>query len=139
MIPESLRKGVKDIDALLAVLMKADGVQPDDGLCDDIRGSERSVVPWAFFDSVDPLGQGLHAEPASDCHRTTPVGTIAPPALSATRKLVPLFRELLISKLPDWLDSRVSGEAQYTSEPLIKMPTSSSRLNPKRFLQKRTN
>ena len=138
-IPESLRKGVKDIDALLAVLMKADGVQPDDGLCDDIRGSERSVVPWAFFDSVDPLGQGLHAEPASDCHRTTPVGTIAPPALSATRKLVPLFRELLISKLPDWLDSRVSGEAQYTSEPLIKMPTSSSRLNPKRFLQKRTN
>lgn len=139
MVPESLRQGVKDIDALLAVLMKEDGVQPDDGLCDDIRGSERSVIPWAFFDRIDPLGQGLHAEPASDFHRTAPVGTIAPPALSATRKLVPLFRELLISKLPDWLDPRVSGEAQPPTEPLIKMPTSGSRLNPKRLLQKRTN
>lgn len=108
-LPDHMRSRVKDIDSLLKVLMKNDGAEPDTGLCDDVRGSERKIVPWAYFDEVDPLGQSIRAEPPSENHYTTPGNIIVPPSLSAMRKLVPLFRELLISKLPDWLDGRVNG------------------------------
>ncbi|WFD33843.1 hypothetical protein MCUN1_000666 [Malassezia cuniculi] len=129
-VPEHMRKKVVDIDTLLAQLMQDDGVEADDGVCDDIRGAERSDVPWAFFDLVDPLGQALRAEPASDNHRTTPSNIIVPPSLSAVRKILPLFRELLVSKLPDWLDTRVVGVEEPLSDAVVKLQKRSSAFRP---------
>ena len=35
-----------------------------------------------------------------------------PPSLFHTRKLLPMFRELLVAELPDWLDPDLNGPPQ---------------------------
>ncbi|WFD29191.1 hypothetical protein MSPP1_000197 [Malassezia sp. CBS 17886] len=110
-LPSSrMAQAVDNVDALMSELMEDEGVTPDDGLCDRVRGTERKSMPFAFFDIVDPLGQGIPAEPESEEHRINPRVGVKPPSLDATRKLLPMFRELLVTKLPDWLDAGVSGE-----------------------------
>lgn len=126
----SMREALEDIDGLMLELFDAEGVAPDDGLCDDVRGSERKALPWAFFDAKDPLGQGLLAEPESDEHRITkPRVDARPPSLDYTRKLLPMFRELLVAKLPDWLDPEVNGEP--IPQPKSLVQTSTNLLKPR--------
>ena len=120
-VPEDMRAAVKDIDALMLRLMKQEGAPIDDGVCNDVRGFERSQVPWAFFDKDDPLGQGIPAEPPSDLHRVEPYKGMKPPTVDAIRKLMPMFRELMVLKLPDWLDPQVSGAPDPSGEMLVKM------------------
>lgn len=117
----AMKEAVRDVDGLVADAMDKDGVPLDDGSLDAVRGSERKDVPWAFFDRVDPLGQSISAEPASRQFRLPrPRLGIRPPALLATRKLLPLFRELMIAELPDWLDEDVNGEPRRPPEDIAK-------------------
>lgn len=107
----TMKDAVADVDGLMQDLIEAEDIPLDDGKCDAVRGSERGNLPWAFFDKEDPLGQGILAEPDSAEHRVLkPRADVQPPELHHTRKLLPMFRELLVTKLPDWLDADVNGE-----------------------------
>ncbi|KAL4399903.1 phosphatidylinositol binding protein [Malassezia pachydermatis] len=118
---DEMRKELRDVDGLLAELLRKEGKAMDDGACDDIRGGERKDVPWAFFDAADPLGQAIRAEPASKQHRLLRVRPgLRPPTLEATRKLQPLFRELLVAELPDWLDQDLNGEPRVAPKSLAQ-------------------
>lgn len=133
---DSMREAVEDVDGLFLELLEKEGVAPDDGACDAVRGGEREHVPWAFFDVRDPLGQGLRAEPPSDEHRLGKSrADVRPPTLDYTRRLLPMFRELLISKLPDWLDPEVNGEP--IPQPKSLVATSTQLLKPKGLLRRR--
>jgi len=93
-----------------------------DGRCDDVRGSERDQMPWAVFDVPDPLGQSIRAEPESDYHRIRePRASLRGPSLAYTRKLQPLFRELLVAELPDWLDLDINGPPKPPPKQLAAM------------------
>ncbi|KAI3626467.1 hypothetical protein CBS9595_001828 [Malassezia furfur] len=132
---DSMREAVEDVDGLFLELLEKERVAPDDGACDAVRGGERQHVPWAFFDVRDPLGQGLRAEPPSEEHRIEkPRVDVRPPTLDYTRRLLPMFRELLISKLPDWLDPEVNGEP--IPQPKSLVATSTQLLKPKGLLRR---
>ncbi|WFC98662.1 hypothetical protein MYAM1_001393 [Malassezia yamatoensis] len=137
MIPtQSMRRAIEDIDALMLQMFEHEQVPLDDGLCDDVRGTERKQVPWAFFDRKDPLGQGILAEPESYEHRIAkPPINVRPPSLDYTRKVLPLFQELLVSKLPDWLDSEVNGEP--IPQPKSIVDDSTKFLKNRRFLRRK--
>lgn len=105
-----LVQDVQEPNNLLRELMELEHVAQFDGRCDDVRGSERDDLPWAFFDVPDPLGQSIRAEPLSEQHRIyRPRTVLSSPSLVYTRKLQPLFRELLVAELPDWLDPELNG------------------------------
>ncbi|WFD17905.1 hypothetical protein MCAP1_000116 [Malassezia caprae] len=105
-LSDKMRDAVQDPDKLLLSLRG----RKADGRCDDVRGSERDQMPWAVFDVPDPLGQSIRAEPVSKYHCVHAPRTPVPgPSLAYTRKLQPLFRELLIAELPDWLDPDING------------------------------
>lgn len=107
---EKMLSVVQDAHALFLDLLDEERVKVNDGLCDDVRGSERDQLPWAVFDVPDPLGQSIRAEPMSEQHRVRePRSPLSGPSLVYTRKLQPLFRELLVAELPDWLDQDING------------------------------
>ena len=112
-----------DVDALFERLLRAEGAALDDGSCDEVRGTERRIVPWAVFDVADPLGQALAAEPDAAEWAMPPHGAAVPrpPSLRATRKLMPLFRELLVAQLPDWYDAQVNGEPRLRPHQLLRV------------------
>ncbi|GAK61952.1 uncharacterized protein PAN0_001d0147 [Moesziomyces antarcticus] len=111
---ETMRREVKDIDAMMRDLMEEAGETFDDGVCEDgVRGTEKYDFPWAFFDEVDPLNQHLAAEEEAGELRVPKVAVgFPPPSLKHIRKLQPLFCELLASKLPEWQSEDVLGQLQ---------------------------
>ena len=109
---ETMRREIKDIDAMMRDLMEDAGETIDDGTCDDgVRGTEKYDFPWAFYDEVDPLNQHLAGEEEAGELRVPkfPIG-YPPPSLKHIRKLQPLFCELLASKLPEWQSEDVLGQ-----------------------------
>ena len=109
---QAMREDMHDIDGLMAELLEKEGVPIDDGTCDDVRGTERRNMPWAYFDVVDPLGQAIMAEPETKYSFKPTRVSPRPPSLFHTRKLLPMFRELLVAELPDWLDPDLNGPPQ---------------------------
>lgn len=101
---EKMREEVGDIDTLMRELMEAEGVPIDDGVCEDgVRGTEKEVFPWAWFDAVDPLNQHLPAEETAGQLKARPAGIMAtPPSMKHVRKLGPIFAEHLGEILPEW-------------------------------------
>ena len=110
----AMQQDMEDLDGLMSELLQKEKVPIDDGTCDDVRGTERSSMPWAYFDTVDPLGQSLMAEPELPFKcKVSRVGP-RPPSLFYIRKLLPMFREVLIAEVPDWLDPELNGPPQPT-------------------------
>ncbi|KDN39449.1 hypothetical protein K437DRAFT_296093 [Tilletiaria anomala UBC 951] len=99
----TFKKDIEDIDSLLSDLMTKKGVKINDGLCrSEARGTEAAEFPWIWFDEVDPCGQHLMAEEAVADLRYEPRGmSYPPPNLLHTRKVLPIFREILLSEMPD--------------------------------------
>lgn len=110
----AMQQDMEDVDGLMSELLQKENVPFDDGTCDDVRGTERSSMPWAYFDAVDPLGQSLMAEPETPFKcKASRVGP-RPPSLFYIRKLLPMFREVLIAEVPDWLDPELNGPQEPT-------------------------
>ena len=108
---ERMRREIQDTDGLMRELMEMEGEPIDDGLCEDgVRGTEKHDFAWAFFDAVDPLNQDLRGEQErGELRIREPVVSAPLPSLKHTRKLLPLFCELLASKLPEWQSEDVLG------------------------------
>ena len=110
----AMQQDMEDLDGLMSELLQKEKVPIDDGTCDDVRGTERSSMPWAYFDTVDPLGQSLMAEPELPFKCKVSRVAPRPPSLFYIRKLLPMFREVLIAEVPDWLDPELNGPPQPT-------------------------
>ncbi|EPQ29084.1 uncharacterized protein PFL1_03373 [Pseudozyma flocculosa PF-1] len=106
-----LRKELEDLDGMMRDLLEESGLELDDGNCaDGVRGTEKYDFPWAFFAGMDPLNQHLPAEAEAGELRVAKVPTnVAPPTLKHTRKVLPLFCELLASRMPEWQSEDVLG------------------------------
>ncbi|SPO20387.1 uncharacterized protein UTRI_00784_B [Ustilago trichophora] len=111
---ETMKREIKDIDAMMRDLMEDNGETMDDGSCDDgVRGTEKYDFPWAFYDEVDPLNQHLSGEEEAGELRVPKCAVgYPPPSLKHIRRLQPLFCELLASKLPEWQSEDVLGQLQ---------------------------
>lgn len=111
-IPTSQMKDeIRDIDGLMRELMEAEGVPVDDGtLPNESRGTEARELATFWFDVMDPLGQHLQAEKGASELTYKPLGVSPPiPCLKYTRKALPVWREVLREKLPDWQHGDVNG------------------------------
>ncbi|PKI85487.1 hypothetical protein MVES_000584 [Malassezia vespertilionis] len=129
---ESMRKSLRSVDNMMMGLLQTDKMEYDDGYLDKIRGSERRDLPWAFYDKANPLGQSVPAEKESDEFRMPAnKAEIKPPSLDYTRKLLPMFRELLVAKMPDWLDPEVNSEP--IAHPTTLVNDSTKMLKTQRF------
>ncbi len=100
----SFKRAVEDIDSLFEQLMKQNGARLNDGVCrNEARGTEAANFPWIFFDDIDPCAQHLMAEQDVAELRYTPKQlSFPPPTLLHTRKLLPVFRETLLSEMPNY-------------------------------------
>ncbi|PWN27472.1 hypothetical protein BDZ90DRAFT_232452 [Jaminaea rosea] len=111
-IPTSQMKDeIRDIDSLMRELMEAEGVPVDDGsLPNESRGTEARELATFWFDVMDPLGQHLMAEKGASELSYKPLNVSPPiPCLKYTRKALPVWREVLREKLPDWQHGDVNG------------------------------
>ncbi|KAN0060420.1 hypothetical protein ACQY0O_007750 [Thecaphora frezii] len=101
---EALKRELRDVDGMMRDLLEEEGEALDDGRCHDgVRGTEKYDFPWAFYDAMDPLNQHLPAEAeAGELSVSRVPVDVAPPSLKHTRKVLPMFCEVLASKMPEW-------------------------------------
>ncbi|CAO1636239.1 unnamed protein product [Parajaminaea phylloscopi] len=111
-VPIQMKEDVRDVDSLMRELMQSEGVPVDDGtLPNESRGTEAKDLPTLWFDVMDPLGQHLRAErgSASELVYTPQKVTPPVPCLKYIRKAMPMFREVLEERLPDWQHGDANG------------------------------
>lgn len=107
----SMKKNLDNVHTINLVkkLMKLQKVTWDDGIVrTDSRGTEAGELPWGYFGPDDILHQHyLHPDEVDQVEplqysvdqRVTPI----PPTMSHIRSLLPLFRQNLQRKLPNWV------------------------------------
>lgn len=116
-VPAQMKDDIRDVDGLMRELMESEGVPVDDGtLPNESRGTEARDLPTLWFDVMDPLGQHLRAEGGSEAELTYSPRKVSPPipCLKYIRKAVPVFREVLQERLPDWQHGNASGPKKKT-------------------------
>ncbi|CAD6919897.1 unnamed protein product [Tilletia controversa] len=101
---ESMRTRIQDTEALLKQLMVAEGVELEDGVCDNpTRGTETNDYPWAWFDLPDFIGQQATRSHQNMPPKFTPkVLSAKIPAMEHTRKVLPAFVAAIAKAVPDW-------------------------------------
>ncbi|CAO1634627.1 unnamed protein product [Jaminaea pallidilutea] len=108
---EEMKEEIRDLDALMRELMESEGVPVDDGsLPNESRGTEARELATFWFDVMDPLGQHLKAERGAPELSYKPLTVTPPvPCLKYIRKAMPVFRETLKDRLPDWQNGDANG------------------------------
>lgn len=103
---EQMEETLKAKGELTKRVMQEMNVDWDDGVVESkSRGTETGALPWGFFGTNDILHQHYDAdEEDAEPLRYKAEDRIMtkPPSLSHIRSLLPLFREALRKKLPDW-------------------------------------
>ncbi|KAK0543911.1 hypothetical protein OC846_006247 [Tilletia horrida] len=118
---QSMKDRVSNVDELLKELMISEGVEIEDGTCDNpTRGTETADYPWAWFDLPDFVGQKATRQHQKQPPKFAPkVLSAKIPALDYTRKLLPAFVNTISQQTPDW-------KAGIENKPGVCGPTSSA-------------
>ena len=105
------KREIEDIDGLLSRLMRQNGVKLNDGICrSEARGTEAADYSWIYFDDVDPCSQHLMGEEeVADLKYEPKQVSYPPPTLLHARKVLPRFREILLSEMPNWRGRQAAG------------------------------
>lgn len=98
----AMDKRVSDVNAMMRTMLSEAGLEPDAGIArDGERGTETAEIPFAYWDKRDRLGQHYGDADAQLEYRVQNV-QLAPPSFQATRTLLPHFRQVVYSRMPDW-------------------------------------